>query len=118
MSSPAAWWARALEHQAHRDARAPGRTWDLRLVPAALGAWLTGLLGTRLSPAQAAARSSAASIPASRRGTSSIRPAEVRDVSSSTMICRSRSGRHVRTTRSERRAVARQSMLRTSSPGT
>ncbi|MFF0902960.1 UNVERIFIED_CONTAM: ComEC/Rec2 family competence protein [Kocuria sp. CPCC 205316] len=44
MKHPAVWWAGALEHQEHRDARAPGRTWDLRLVPAALGAWLTGLL--------------------------------------------------------------------------
>ncbi|MEX5302741.1 ComEC/Rec2 family competence protein [Kocuria sabuli] len=51
MRSPAARWAQALEHQEHRDARAPGRTWDLRLIPAALGAWLTGLLGTHLTPA-------------------------------------------------------------------
>ncbi|WP_298585897.1 ComEC/Rec2 family competence protein [uncultured Kocuria sp.] len=55
MKHPAAWWAGALEHQEHRDARAPGRTWDLRLVPAALGAWLTGLLAGRLSPERAAA---------------------------------------------------------------
>lgn len=55
MRSPAAWWARALEHQEHRDARAPGRTWDLRLVPAALGAWLAGLLGARIPLPQAVA---------------------------------------------------------------
>ncbi|OLT07980.1 hypothetical protein BJF77_13315 [Kocuria sp. CNJ-770] len=55
MRGPAARWARALEHQEHRDARAPGRTWDLRLVPAAVGAWLTGLLGTHLTPAGTAA---------------------------------------------------------------
>ncbi|MFI7744428.1 ComEC/Rec2 family competence protein [Kocuria rhizosphaericola] len=55
MRHPVAWWARALEHQEHRDARAPGRTWDLRLVPAALGAWLTGLLAVRLPPERAAA---------------------------------------------------------------
>lgn len=55
MKHPAAWWARALEHQEHRDARAPGRTWDLRLVPAALGAWLTGLLAVHLPPERAAA---------------------------------------------------------------
>ena len=48
MRRPAEWWAGALEHQEHRDARAPGRTWDLRLVPAALGAWLTGLLAAHL----------------------------------------------------------------------
>ncbi|GEO95507.1 ComEC/Rec2 family competence protein [Kocuria turfanensis] len=55
MRNPAARWARALEHQEHRDARAQGRTWDLRLVPAAVGAWLTGLLGTHLTPAGTAA---------------------------------------------------------------
>ena len=54
MRSPAAWWAQALERQEHRDAPAPRRTWDLRLVPAALGAWLAGLLGVHLPPAQAA----------------------------------------------------------------
>ncbi|HST73100.1 MAG TPA: ComEC/Rec2 family competence protein [Kocuria rosea] len=54
MNGPAGWWARALEHQEHRDARAPGRTWDLRLLPAALAAWATALLGTRLPPGQAA----------------------------------------------------------------
>ncbi|MGK7221463.1 hypothetical protein ACSNO4_01530, partial [Kocuria flava] len=46
MSGPARRWARALEHQEHRDARAPGRTWDLRLLPAALTAWVTALLAT------------------------------------------------------------------------
>ncbi|MFE7629570.1 ComEC/Rec2 family competence protein [Kocuria sp. NPDC057446] len=55
MKHPAAWWAGALEHQEHRDARAPGRTWDLRLVPAALGAWLTGLLAVHLPAKQLAA---------------------------------------------------------------
>ncbi|MFW3385482.1 UNVERIFIED_CONTAM: ComEC/Rec2 family competence protein [Kocuria sp. CPCC 205274] len=55
MRRPAEWWAGALEHQEHRDARAPGRTWDLRLVPAALGAWLTGLLAAHLPPARVAA---------------------------------------------------------------
>ncbi|GGG59185.1 hypothetical protein GCM10011374_22610 [Kocuria dechangensis] len=54
MRSLSAWWAGALEHQAHRDARAPGRTWDLRLLPAALAAWAAGMLGTRLPLAQAA----------------------------------------------------------------
>lgn len=54
MRTPAAWWTRALEHQEHRDAHARRRTWDVRLVPAALGAWLTGLLGGHLPPAQAA----------------------------------------------------------------
>ncbi|PLC12696.1 hypothetical protein AUQ48_11290 [Kocuria flava] len=46
MSGPARRWARALEHQEHRDARAPGRTWDLRLLPAALTSWVTALLAT------------------------------------------------------------------------
>ncbi|MFF0990668.1 ComEC/Rec2 family competence protein [Kocuria nitroreducens] len=55
MRHPADWWAGALEHQEHRDARAPGRTWDLRLVPAALGAWLTGLLTVHLPPERVAA---------------------------------------------------------------
>ncbi|MCM3687434.1 hypothetical protein [Kocuria rosea] len=54
MNGPAGWWARALEHQELRDARAPGRTWDLRLLPAALAAWATALLGTRLPLGQAA----------------------------------------------------------------
>ncbi|SKS45046.1 Uncharacterised protein [Mycobacteroides abscessus subsp. abscessus] len=47
-----------------------------------------------------------------------MRPAEVRPVSSTTRMRRSRSGRHVRTTTSLRRALARQSMDRTSSPTT
>ncbi len=54
MKHPAVWWAGALEHQEHRDTRTPARTWDLRLVPAALGAWLTGLLAVHLPPDRAA----------------------------------------------------------------
>ena len=73
-----------------------------------------------MSPARAARapRSSAASIALSRRGASPTRPAAVRPVSSTISTCRSRSGRHVRTTTSAARAVARQSMERTSSPMT
>jgi hypothetical protein len=72
------------------------------------------------SPAReaSAVSSSAASSEASRRGTSPTRPAEVRLVSTTSRIVRSRSGRQVRTTTSWRRAVARQSIERTSSPST
>ena len=54
----------------------------------------------------------------SSRGTPPTRPAEVRPVSSTMTIRRSRSGRQVRTITSARRAEARQSMDRTSSPTT
>ena len=72
------------------------------------------------SPARAAsaASSRAASIAESRRGTSSTRPAEVREVSSTSTTRRSRSGCQVRTTTLRVRAVARQSIERTSSPRT
>ena len=72
------------------------------------------------SPARAAsaASSSAASIAESSRGTSSTRPAEVREVSSTRTTRRSRSGCQVRTTTERLRALARQSMERTSSPVT
>ena len=74
-----------------------------------------------------AASSSAASIDQSSRGqppgslavgSTPTRPADVRPVSSTMTTRRSRSGRQVRTTTSARRAVARQSMDRTSSPTT
>ncbi|MFI7482318.1 ComEC/Rec2 family competence protein [Kocuria sp. M1R5S2] len=55
MRSPAVWWSRALEHQQHREARAARCTWDLRLVPAALGAWLTGVLAAHRPLMEAAA---------------------------------------------------------------
>ena len=55
---------------------------------------------------------------ASRRGSSPIRAAAVRPASMTRSTRRSRSGRHVRTTTVCRRAVARQSMDRTSSPST
>ena len=51
-------------------------------------------------------------------GSTPTRPAEVRPVSSTITTRRSRSGRQVRTTTSARRAVARQSIERTSSPTT
>jgi hypothetical protein len=81
------------------------------------------------SPARdaSAASSRAASIDQSSRGhppgsacvgSTPTRPADVRPVSSTITTRRSRSGRHVRTTTSARRAVARQSMDRTSSPMT
>ncbi|CQD23287.1 hypothetical protein BN970_05724 [Mycolicibacterium conceptionense] len=81
------------------------------------------------SPAReaSAANSSAASIDQSSRGhppgssavgSTPTRPAEVRPVSSTITTRRSRSGRQVRTTTSARRAVARQSIERTSSPTT
>ena len=54
----------------------------------------------------------------SSRGTSSTRPAEVREVSSTSTTRRSRSGCQVRTTTLRLRAVARQSIERTSSPWT
>ena len=59
-----------------------------------------------------------ASIEASSRGMPPTRPAEVRPVSSTIRIRRSRSGRQVRTITSPRRAAARQSIDRTSSPMT
>ena len=82
-----------------------------------------------VSPAReaSAASSSAASIDQSSRGqplgspavgSTPTRPAAVRPVSSTMTTRRSRSGRQVRTTTSDRRAVARQSMERTSSPTT
>ena len=49
-------------------------------------------------------------------GSTPTRPADVRPVSRTSTTRRSRSGRHVRTTTSARRAVARQSIDRTSSP--
>lgn len=55
---------------------------------------------------------------ASRRGASPTRPAEVRPVSRTRRMWRSRSGRQVRTATVVWRAVARQSMERVSSPGT
>ena len=72
------------------------------------------------SPARAASAvsSSAASIAESSRGTSSTRPAEMREVSSTSTTRRSRSGCQVRTTTLRLRAVARQSIERTSSPRT
>ena len=81
------------------------------------------------SPAREAnaANSSAASIDQSSRGqplgspavgSTPTRPADVRPVSRTMTTRRSRSGRHVRTTTSARRAVARQSIDRTSSPTT
>src|SRR5215469_2925131 len=75
------------------------------------------IMSTR-SPAREASAVSrrVASMAASRRGTPPTRPADVRPVSSMTRIWRSRSGRQVRTMTSPRRAVARQSMDRTSSP--
>ena len=54
----------------------------------------------------------------SRRVPSPMRAADVRDVSSTSSTRRSRSGRHVRTMTSDARAVARQSIERTSSPMT
>ncbi len=82
-----------------------------------------------MSPARdaSAASSSAASIDQSSRGqplgslavgSTPTRPAAVRPVSSTMTTRRSRSGRQVRTTTSARRAVARQSIERTSSPTT
>ena len=72
------------------------------------------------SPARdaSAVSSSVASIDASSRGMPPTRPAEVRPVSSTITTRRSRSGRQVRTMTSPRRAVARQSIERTSSPTT
>ena len=72
------------------------------------------------SPAReaSAASSRAASIAWSSFGWSPTRPAEVRPESSTISTCRSRSGRQVRTTTVVERAVPRQSMERTSSPGT
>ena len=72
------------------------------------------------SPARdaSAASSNAASMAASRRGASPTRPADVRPVSRTSSRWRSRSGRQVRTMTSAARAEARQSMDRTSSPGT
>ena len=81
------------------------------------------------SPAReaSAASSRAASIDQSSRGqppgspavgSTPTRPAAVRPVSSTMTTRRSRSGRQVRTTTSARRAVARQSIERTSSPTT
>ena len=72
------------------------------------------------SPARvaSAARSSDDSKAVSMRGSLAIRAAEVRPLSITITTRRSRSGRQVRTTRSLRRAVARQSMERTSSPRT
>ncbi len=72
------------------------------------------------SPARAAtaASSRAASIAWSRRGASPIRPALVRPVSRTQMTRRSRSGRNDLTATVPRRALARQSIIRTSSPGT
>jgi hypothetical protein len=54
----------------------------------------------------------------SSRGMSCTRPAAVRPVSRTSSTWRSRSGRQVRTITSDARAVARQSMERTSSPAT
>ncbi len=71
--------------------------------------------------AASAASRRAASIAASSRGASPTRAAAVRDVSSTSRTRRSRSGRQVRTTSfigDCRRAEARQSMDRTSSPST
>jgi hypothetical protein len=73
-----------------------------------------------------AASSSADSNAVSMRGSLSMRAAELRPLSMMITTRRSRSGRHVRTTRrvperfvgSLRRAVARQSIERTSSPRT
>ena len=72
------------------------------------------------SPAREAraVRSRAASMAESRRGTSSTRPAEVREVSRTITTRRSRSGCQVRTTTLVVRALARQSIDRTSSPRT
>ncbi len=72
------------------------------------------------SPARAAraASSNAASIAESSRGTSSTRPADVREVSRTRTTRRSRSGCQVRTTTLRLRALALQSMDRTSSPRT
>ena len=72
------------------------------------------------SPARAAsaASSRAASIAESSRGTSPMRAAETREVSSTMTTRRSRSGCQVRTTTLRLRALARQSMERTSSPRT
>ena len=81
------------------------------------------------SPARdaSAASSSAASIDQSSRGhpagsaavgSTPTRPAAIRPVSSTITTRRSRSGRQVRTMTSARRAVARQSIERTSSPTT
>ena len=72
---------------------------------------------SRAWPARAVS-SSAASMAASSRGASSTRPADVREVSTTMTMRRCCSGCQVRTTRCWRRAVARQSMLRTSSPST
>ena len=70
------------------------------------------------SPARAASAlsKSVASMPASSRGASPTRAADRRDVSSTVSTRRSRSGRYVRTSTSPRRADARQSSERTSSP--
>jgi hypothetical protein len=89
------------------------------LATAARTAVSTASRSTR-SPARAAsiASSRAASIAASSRGSSPIRPADVRPVSSTHTTRRSRSGRQLRTTTSDRRALARQSIERTSSPMT
>ena len=72
------------------------------------------------SPAReaSAASSRAASMAASRRGSSPMRAAAVRPASMTIITRRSRSGRQVRTTTVCRRAVARQSIERTSSPST
>ena len=72
------------------------------------------------SPARvaSAASSSDDSNAVSMRGSPPIRAAEVRPLSITITTRRSRSGRQVRTTRSLRRAVARQSIERTSSPRT
>ena len=72
------------------------------------------------SPARdaSAASSSAASIAASSRTPSPTRAAAVRPVSITMTTCRSRSGRHVRSIVVLDRAVARQSIERTSSPRT
>jgi hypothetical protein len=101
------------ETNCHSRVRLPG------LATAARTAVSTASRSTR-SPARAASidSSSAASIAASRRGSSPIRAAEVRPVSSTHSTRRSRSGRQLRTTTSERRALARQSIDRTSSPMT
>ena len=79
--------------------------------------WAT--ISTR-SPARCAraVRSSAASRALSRRGSSPTRAADVRPVSSTRTTRRSRSGRYVRTATVCVRAVVRQSICRTSSPGT
>ncbi|MGQ1797192.1 ComEC/Rec2 family competence protein [Kocuria oceani] len=100
MRGPAARWARALEHQEHRDARAPGRTWDLRLVPAAVGAWLTGLLGTHLTPAGTAV-AAAGYLAALVLAAVLLRTVLLRTVLARTVLVRTnlaRSGVHVPTT--------------------